>query len=181
MGISLNRKNWVHVQQFGRRKTFAHCLKTLPMAKRFKLQAIRIHQTYEVAEVADLLGASPQTIRKWIADGLSVLNMQRPVLILGFELKSYLQARQSKAKHKVPLGAFMCMSCNKPQMPFGLMADYIPMNSKSGRLEALCSVCEGRCARFSSPAKLTELSKILQIVQMPKREPNGTSQSTVKT
>ena len=92
------------------------------MAKRFKTQRIRIHQSYEVGEVVDLLNAAPQTVRGWIKDGLPVLFTQRPMLILGFELKAYLDKRQETAKQPTALGEMYCMSCRKPRKPLGVMA-----------------------------------------------------------
>ena len=150
------------------------------MAKRFKLRGIRIHQSYEVWEVADLLGASEQTVRRWISKGLPVLNSKRPALILGFELKSYLEAVQAKPHSNAALGAIMCMACSERQMPLGLMADYIPTSDVSGRLLALCGVCEGVCMRFTSKASLPEWSKVLEITQMPSGEPKRTNQSPAK-
>lgn len=151
------------------------------MAKRFKLQGIRIHQSYEVWEVTDLLGASEQTVRGWIRSGLPALSAKRPLLILGCELKVFLEKKQAKAKRKPALGEMMCMSCRRPQMPYGLMADYLPMNARTGRLEALCGVCEGVVMRFTSAASLPEFSKILQITQIEVGKPNGTNQPPAKT
>ena len=151
------------------------------MAKHFKLRGIRIHQSYEVGEVTEILGASELTVRRWISNGLPVLSSKRPVLILGFELKNYLEDVQAKPKRDAALGEIMCMSCRKHQMPFGLMADYIPTSDTNGRLMALCGACEGACVRFTSKASLAKLSTVLDITQMPRDEPTGTTQSPAKT
>ena len=151
------------------------------MAKHFKLRGIRIHQSYEVGEVAEIVDASEQTVRRWISNGLPVLNSMRPVLILGFELKSYLEELQAKPKSDAALGAIMCMSCRKRQMPFGLMVDYIPTSDTSGRLEAMCGECEGVCMRFTSKASLPVLATVLDITHVSCDEPNGTNQFPAKT
>lgn len=140
------------------------------MAKRFKTQRIRIHQSYEVGEVVDLLNAAPQTVRGWIKDGLPVLFTQRPMLILGFELKAYLDKRQETAKQPTALGEMYCMSCRKPRKPLGMMADYVPKTTTTGLLEALCGVCEGVCMRFTSKASLPDLSRILDIATNDNRQ-----------
>ena len=145
MGGFLNRKNLARVQRYGRHKIFGRFLKVMLMAKRFKLCGIRIHQSYKVGEVVELLGASEQTVRRWILKGLPVLNSMRPMLILGFELKSYLEGLQAKPKCEASMGAIMCMSCRKRQMPLGLMADCIATTDNNGLLVALCSECEGDC------------------------------------
>jgi len=134
------------------------------MAKRYKIQSIRIHQSYEVAELADLLMCTQQTVRAWIRDGLPVLSAQRPILILGFELRKYLKDRDAKAKRPTALGEFYCMRCRKPRKPFGMLVDYIPINESRGRLVALCSVCETTCSGFATKASLPELSRVFEIV-----------------
>lgn len=140
------------------------------MAKRFRAQGIRIHQSYEVGEVADLLNAAPQTVRGWIKDGLPVLSSQRPTLILGFELKEFLGNRHETAKQPTALGEMYCMSCRKPTKPLGMMADYVPKTTTMGRLEALCGVCEAVCIRFTSKASLPDLSRILDIATNDNRQ-----------
>ncbi len=134
------------------------------MAKHYKIQSIRIHQSYEVSELSDLLICTQQTVRAWIRDGLPVLSARRPILILGFELRKYLKDRDANAKRPTALGEFYCMRCRKPQKPFGMLVDYIPINESKGRLAALCSVCETTCSRFASKDSLPELSQIFEIV-----------------
>lgn len=152
------------------------------MAKHFKLRGIRIHQSYEVSEVAEILGASEQTVRRWISNGLPVLSSKRPLLILGFELKNYLEGLQAKRKSEAALGAITCMTCGRHRMPMGLMADYYaPARGTVGRLVALCGECEGICCRFTSKADLPAWSTVLEITQRPCDEPNRTNQSPAKT
>lgn len=151
------------------------------MAKHFKLGRIRIHQSYEVSEAAETLGATEPTVRRWIDNGLPVLSSKRPLLILGFELKSYLERVQAKPKRETALGAIMCMSCRKHRMPIGLMADYIPTSDTNGRLEALCGECEGVCMRFTSKASLPVLATVLDITHVSCDEPNGTTKTPAKT
>ncbi|MFK5978038.1 MAG: helix-turn-helix domain-containing protein [Rhizobiaceae bacterium] len=146
------------------------------MAKKYNAQSVRIHQSYEVSEVVDLLRVSPQTVRSWIKMGLPVLNAQRPILILGFQLRDFLRNRNTKAKQPTKLGEFYCLHCRKPRMPYGKMADYIPFNDARGRLVALCEVCEGTCNRMTSKASLPELSRILEIAINTPGQPKGTFQ-----
>lgn len=143
------------------------------MAKRFKTHLIRTNQSYDVFEVSQLLSCSEQTVRGWIKTGLPALDSKKPILILGYALKEYLNQKQSATK-KTGAGEFYCMSCRSPQKAFGLMADYIPQNDKSGRLEALCETCGNTCMRFTSIEKLCYLEKILEIKQMPQAEPKPT-------
>lgn len=133
------------------------------MARRYNYRAVRIHRSYEVSDVADLLGVTEQTVRAWIKAGLPVLNSKRPVLILGFKLRKFLQTRYAKTKNPLAVGEFYCMHCRQPKKPLGMMADYLPVNPRCGRLMALCESCEGRCCRSIRKVDLPEFGRVLEI------------------
>lgn len=68
------------------------------MAKRISFQKVKSNQTYTVEEAADVLTVTQQTVRTWIKAGLPALCARRPLLILGFEMRIFLQARADNAK-----------------------------------------------------------------------------------
>lgn len=124
-----------------------------------------MNMQYDVQDAAEALGVTPQTVRLWIKDGLPTLNSSRPILIMGFHLRDYIENRFKKTKHKLALGEFYCMRCRVARKPFGMMADYVPLNAQRGRLEALCGVCDARCSRLATEASLLALSKALDITR----------------
>lgn len=133
------------------------------MAKRVSARGVKIHRQYTYEAAADVLGVTIQTMRGWRALGLAVLDSQRPHLILGHELKRFLESRTPKTRRKLAPDEFYCMSCRAPRGPYGAMADYVPFNAVRGRLVALCAVCETPCNRFVSLKTCTELAKTLAI------------------
>lgn len=118
------------------------------MAKRYPTTRIKSHRSYEVEEIADLLGCTTQTVYKWIRDGLTALAEQRPYLILGRHLKQFLDARDAARKRPLSSGEFWCVGCKKPRKSaFGLIeVDTL----KDGRpvQRGLCESCEGTLIRF---------------------------------
>jgi len=151
------------------------------MARRFSTQRIKSNQSYTVEEAAEIVGVTQQTIRAWIKAGLSTLCAKRPILILGFELRAFLQVRSIRTKRPTNLGEFYCFRCRAPRKPFGMMADYIPTNDIAGRLVTLCGVCDGTCCQITSKASLTELSQILDIAIGPPDQPKRTHQTPPKS
>ncbi len=151
------------------------------MARRVSTQKIKSNRSYTVEEAAEVLNITEQTVRVWIKSGLPVLRAKRPMLVLGFELRAFLQDRTINAKQPTVLGEIYCVRCNKPQKPFGMMADYIPVDATNGRLVTLCGVCEGTCSQFASKTKLAELSLVLEIVIGSPGKPIGTFQSPPKS
>jgi DNA-binding XRE family transcriptional regulator len=134
------------------------------MARRVSTRKIKIHNQYTYEQAAEALGVSVQTVRGWRQLGLTVLDSQKPHLILGFALKDFVKARYGKPKRHLARDQFLCMACKAPRRAAGGMADYLPSTPKRGRLEALCETCQGSCGKFASPSICAELAPILTIV-----------------
>lgn len=118
------------------------------MARRVSTQRIKMHRTYEIGEASDLLGVTPQTVRAWGRRGLRMMTDSRPFLILGADLKAYLDQVGRDARQPLPFGTFYCMTCKAPQHPALGLADYRALSDAHGVLAAFCAACEGRCSRI---------------------------------
>ena len=133
------------------------------MAKRVSSRLVKIHHSYDYREAAELLDVTSQTIRSWREEGLLVLTDTLPHLILGFALKDFIDKRNAKAKCAMGVDELFCMTCKQPTRPYGMMADYVPINDTRGRLDALCAVCEGRCGRLISRKDIPRFAEKLDI------------------
>ena len=135
------------------------------MAKRFSSRGISKHRSYTLEEAALIIGAHEQTLRHWgNNETLVVMKSRKPHIVYGGDLIDCLEARKPKKRSRLPLGEFDCWSCKTRGKPFGLMADYISMTVKTGRLKALCGQCEGNVSRIIGAASLAEHSSTLEIV-----------------
>ncbi len=137
------------------------------MAKRLNPNLAKIHRNYTVEEAGHLFSVHKNTVRSWLKDGLIVNDNKRPTLILGSELRVYLQSRRSKNKQKCKPSELYCLRCRSPQLPAGNMVDYEPVNCRSGRLIALCSTCGGIINKYFSIANLWQIQEKLDIT-LPK-------------
>lgn len=113
------------------------------MAKRPNPNLAKIHRNYTVEEVANLFSVHKNTVRLWIKDGLATNDNKRPLLILGANLKQYLQSKRKKNKRKCLPFEIYCVRCRLPQLPAENMVDYEPINCSMGRLIGLCPSCHG--------------------------------------
>jgi len=137
------------------------------MSKRINPNLVKIHRSYTVEEVATLLSVHKNTVRIWIKGGLSVNDNKRPTLILGAELKSYLQSKRSKNKRKCKPFEIYCVRCRTPQLPASNMVDYEPLTDSTGRLIGLCPSCDGIINKYFSIANIEQVSDKLDIT-LPK-------------
>ncbi len=129
------------------------------MPKLLNPNLVKIHRNYTVEEAAALFPIHKNTVRGWIKDGLPVCDDKRPTLILGTELRLYLQGKRKVRKRTCKSFELYCMRCRAPKRPAGNMVDFLPGVSTSGRLVGLCPDCNGVMNRYAS---LTSLDKIKQ-------------------
>ncbi len=131
-----------------------------PSAK--KIKAAR---SYTIPEVAEVLGCSTRTVRNWAGMGLRVLNDNRPFLIVGDDLKTFLAEQSASKKVKLGPDELYCLSCKAPRKPLGMMADEVRQSATISRLVGLCEVCSGTCNRMVSARALPEFARIFDIAR----------------
>lgn len=130
------------------------------MAKRPDHRIVRSARSYTILEVAEVLGVSLGTVRGWVRSGLPAMVAQRPFLILGCELREFLDTRRSKFKAPLQVDELYCFSCKGARKPLGLMVDLHNQSAKTARLEGLCEVCGGSCSRIISRAQFGQFRSI---------------------
>lgn len=133
------------------------------MAKRPNPNLAKIHRNYTVEEVANLFSVHKNTVRLWVKDGLATNDNKKPMLILGSNLKQYLQSKRKTNKRKCLPFEIYCVRCRLPQVPAENMVDYEPTNDSMGRLIGLCPSCNGIINKYFNFAKLEQIKGKLDI------------------
>lgn len=143
---------------------------------------VKINRSYTVDEIAKLFGIHKNTVREWIKSGLPVVDNCRPVLILGSELRKFLELKRTKNKQTCQPCELYCLRCRKPQKPAGNMADFTPITDKVGNLIAICPVCDAIINKRINMTTLALISTQMDITftQAPKRIGDST-QPTVNS
>jgi len=124
---------------------------------------VKIHRSYTVEEITCLFGVHKNTVRGWVKAGLAVSDDKRPMLILGYDLAAYLQARRVKNKQTCKPGEIYCVRCRAPKFPAADMAEYSPVTEKFGNLVAICPNCNSIMNQRVSIAKLGQIAGTLDI------------------
>lgn len=120
------------------------------MGKLHNPNKAKIHRSYTVEEVARLFTIHKNTVRNWVKKGLPICDEQRPILILGNDLREFLQQKRKQNKRKCKPQEMYCMRCRAPQITAEGMVDYEPITEVTGRLIGLCSCCDGVMNKYIS-------------------------------
>jgi len=124
---------------------------------------VKIHRTYTVGEAANTLRLHKNTIRRWIKQGLPVIDKRKPQLIHGEALVHFLIERRTESKRPCQPGQIYCVACRAPKYPNGDMADYVRRSKGAGNLRGLCPDCDRFIYRRASLACLDQVRGRLDV------------------
>ena len=124
---------------------------------------VKIHRNYTIEDIADLFQLHKNTVRLWVKQGLPVIDTNRPMLILGSDLREYLQSKRKAKKTPCKLNELYCVSCKAPKKPALDMVDFKAVNEQTGRLIGLCPTCDSVMNKFVSQGKLPAIQAKLEV------------------
>lgn len=129
---------------------------------RLDRRKIKRHHSYTVDEAARAMGAAKGTVRRWLDRGLPAIRDRKPFLILGEDLADYMAAK-ARPKRTCPPGTCYCVKCREARQPAGDMAEFVPIDAKSGNLRALCPECGNLMHRRTSVSQIEAIRAILEV------------------
>ncbi|RFC69227.1 helix-turn-helix domain-containing protein [Mesorhizobium denitrificans] len=129
---------------------------------RLDRRKIKRHHSYTVEEAARTIGAARSTVRRWLDNGLPAIRERKPFLILGKDLADFM-AGKARPKRSCPTGTCYCVKCREPRWPDGEMAEFVPINARSGNLRALCPACGTLMHRRTSMKQLEAIRAFLDV------------------
>lgn len=133
------------------------------------LRRIRPSKTYSLPQIAETLDRDIATVRAWIRDGLPTLGDQKPLLVLGSELKPWLKAKWAARKQPCKPDEMLCFKCDKPRRPETGSVRIEPRNEKTVSITGRCSVCGTRMAKAGSRAQMAEIEETFRALSLQKQ------------
>lgn len=121
------------------------------------LRRIRTSKTYTLPEIAKTLDRNIATIRSWVRQDLPLLSKQKPLLVLGSDLKRWPAATWKAKARKCQSDELFCFKCRVPRKPKLASVEILPRNEKTVAIKGRCEVCGTRMNQTGSAAKIDEI------------------------
>lgn len=137
------------------------------MASRiYSLQLIKYWYCYTIEEICTLYKCydlHPQTVRRWIRDGLKITDSGKPVLIYGNDLSIFLAKMNERNRCQTAFDEMFCMSCKDAQL---LYKRAIQLTHKKHHLHAqgICRTCKTRMFTSYQLDDLPEIRRKFNVV-----------------
>lgn len=142
------------------------------MPKMFNTKKIKTRESYLTKGICELLGVHPRTVQAWIKEGLKTINEQKPFLIMGYDLKEFLDEKNTKRKHRLEKNEFYCTKCrhgvrSTDNDVWLEISDYTIGKEGFNALiiKGVCENCGSRLNRFSHTGKLDEIKQAFNVVE----------------
>ncbi len=146
-----------------------------PKKRTYNTRLIKRDYAYFVDEIVDLFDLHPNAVRRWIKNGLPIIDQSRPFLIHGRDLIAFLDARQAKRKQPCASHELYCLRCRRPRSPrLGSLEIEVRSETRLD-LSATCEKCGTRIHRAGSVARLAEYRKAFSIERPGERRITGCS------
>ena len=110
-------------------------------AKRINPRLAKIHRSYSVTELADILEVHKHSVRSWVKAGLPTVDSTQPALIHGSDFHEWWSKRRKAKKRPLQPGQLYCFKCREPKAPALGMIEYTATNAVTGNLKAMCETC----------------------------------------
>lgn len=151
------------------------------MPKLAKLSGIKSLRCYTIPEAADVTGVSDRTIRAWIKQGLTAMTDERPTLVRGDALFSYIQHQRQGRKSRLSPDEFYCLKCRAARKPAGGLVD-CERNGTRAKLSAICETCDTIMHKPIPPDSVPTLAKTFDVTLRgePSPKANDDSETTAR-
>jgi hypothetical protein len=134
--------------------------------RKYNPNLVKLRHSYTLAEIAEVYGVHTRTVQSWRKRGLKAIDeTSKPYLVIGEDIRGFLEENSQKRKHPLRPGEFFCPRCQRPR---NSLQDHFSVeitNRKLGKkckqsiIRGTCDVCLCKLFRFSSDRKVQELKE----------------------
>lgn len=143
------------------------------MSKNYLLKNIMTRESYTSKRIAQDLGVHPRTVQGWFQEGLQPIENKKPFLVMGYELKRFLEQKLKKRKTSLQPEEFYCTKCREAVRPTDndvwIEISERTIGNQGFRamtVKGICENCNSKINRFSHTGKLEEVKQTFNAIEI---------------
>ena len=124
---------------------------------RRNLVRLRLHRSYTMRELAELLEVHIRTVQGWHKNGLMAIDdCDRPLLFIGQSVIEFLKGRRSSGRCMLQSDQCYCLRCRKGVSPIASTVSLELTKKRVGRsdrliiIKGICPHCSGKVVRLAT-------------------------------
>lgn len=142
------------------------------MKKNYNLRLIKTRESYTSKRISQELEVHPRTVQNWFQEGLQPVENKRPFLVMGYELKQFLEKKLATRKTSLLPYEFYCTKCRKAVKPTNNNVQLVISERTIGNqgframtVKGICENCNSKINRFSHTGKLEEIKQKFNVIE----------------
>ena len=138
------------------------------MRKTYNLSKISRLLSYGIEDICNLYSGRnlhPQTVRKWIKQGLTTIDSKKPILIHGSDLVIFLQKLNEEHHTALNFDEFFCVACKEAHIPLHKTV-YLEQFNSFIKAKGLCPITKKIMNRSYKLSVYSELKRVFNLEDM---------------
>lgn len=143
------------------------------MGKNYNIRLIKHRESYSLKQISEVLKVHQRTVQEWRHEGLKTISNEKPFLVMGYDLKEFLNKKLKSRKTKLVVNQFYCTKCRQAVASEKDEVHIISLNKTIGKqgfkglmIKGVCQKCGTKLNKFSHDGKLEELKCTFKITNI---------------
>ena len=143
------------------------------MSKTYNPRLIKHRESYTLKQISETLSVHQRTVQEWRYEGLKTISLEKPFLVMGYDLKEFLAKKIQSRKIKLQPNQFYCTKCRKAVTSKSDEVFLYDLHKTIGKQEfkglivkGICNNCDSKLNRFSHEGKLEEIQNTFSITNI---------------
>lgn len=147
------------------------------MSKTYNIRLVKYRESYTLKQISETLNVHPRTIQEWRHEGLKTISTEKPFLVMGYDLKEFLNKKLQSRKTKLEANQFYCTKCRNAVTSKNNEVHLTSLNKTIGNqgfkgliVKGICKECGTKLNKFSHEGRLEELKSTFKITNIGEYE-----------
>lgn len=145
--------------------------------KIYSLNKIKYWVCYDVEVICRLYRIHSKTVLAWFKKGLKPIDNKKPILVYGYDLKTFLGKLNESNKCHLGFEEMFCMKCKEAKVPLKKQIQLEQFEQKFLKAKAVCQTCKTKMNKSYPLQDFQQLKRIFDVVQLLELYDSKTSPS----